>query len=49
MSDINVRLLGMYSDTSANKIIRSGITFVSRNVFISAAGIARPFMFAALC
>ena len=31
------------------KIIRSGITFVSRNVFISAPGMARPFMFAALC
>ena len=31
------------------KTIRSGITFVSRNVFISAPGMARPFMFAALC
>jgi len=31
------------------KIIRSGITFVSRNVFISAPGMARPFIFAALC
>jgi len=31
------------------KIISSGVTFVSRNVFISAPGMARPFMFAALC
>ena len=31
------------------KIIRSGITFVSRNVLISAPGMVRPFMFAALC
>ena len=31
------------------KLIRSGITFVSQNVFISAPGMARPFMFAALC
>jgi len=31
------------------KMIRSGITFVSRNVFISAPGMVRPFMFAALC
>ena len=31
------------------KIIRSGVTFVSRNVFISAPGMARSFVFAALC
>jgi len=31
------------------KIIRSGITFISRNVFISATGMARLFTFAALC
>ena len=30
------------------KTILSGITFVSRNMFISAPGMARPFMFAAL-
>jgi len=35
--------------TQYTKIIRSGIAFVSRNMFISAPGMARPFMFAALC
>ena len=30
-------------------IIRSGITFVSRSVFISAPGMAQPFKLAVLC